>query len=55
MTHSVFFLIAFLFGSIPCGLLYALARGVDIRKEGSGNIGATNVSRRFGFWQGFMP
>lgn len=55
MVHIWFFLAAFLCGSIPCGLLYGFARGVDIRKEGSGNIGATNVSRAFGFWQGFVP
>ncbi|HZW10340.1 MAG TPA: glycerol-3-phosphate 1-O-acyltransferase PlsY [Phycisphaerales bacterium] len=37
--------LAFISGSIPCGLLIARARGVDIRAHGSGNIGATNVWR----------
>ena len=41
-------LLAFLLGSIPFGLLIAKARGIDIRKEGSGNIGATNVLRVMG-------
>jgi glycerol-3-phosphate acyltransferase PlsY len=41
-------LVAFLLGSIPVGLLLAKARGIDIRKEGSGNIGATNVLRVMG-------
>lgn len=46
---------AYLLGSVPFGLLYGFARGVDIRKTGSKNIGATNVSRQFGFWGGFVP
>lgn len=37
-------------GSLPCGLLIGfLTKGVDIRKYGSGNVGATNVSRVAGF------
>ncbi len=39
---------AYLLGAIPFGLLIAKARGVDIRKVGSGNIGATNVFRAVG-------
>jgi acyl phosphate:glycerol-3-phosphate acyltransferase len=39
---------AYLFGSIPNGFLIGLARGVDLRKEGSGNIGATNALRVLG-------
>lgn len=39
-------LIGYAFGSIPFGLLLSLAAGKgDIRKIGSGNIGATNVLR----------
>jgi acyl phosphate:glycerol-3-phosphate acyltransferase len=41
-------LIAYLLGSIPTGYLVAKARGIDIRKVGSGNIGATNVFRTLG-------
>jgi len=40
--------IGYLVGSIPVGLLVGLARGVDPRKAGSGNIGATNVGRLLG-------
>jgi glycerol-3-phosphate acyltransferase PlsY len=37
-----------LIGSLPTGVLVARARGVDLRKVGSGNIGATNVGRALG-------
>ncbi|MFO0754184.1 MAG: glycerol-3-phosphate 1-O-acyltransferase PlsY [Thermodesulfovibrionales bacterium] len=39
---------AFLIGSIPTGLLLARGKGVDLKKVGSGNIGATNVMRAMG-------
>lgn len=39
---------AYLIGSIPTGLLLGKAYGVDVRKEGSGNIGATNLYRTVG-------
>lgn len=39
---------AYLLGSIPTGYLAGRARGIDIRKEGSGNIGATNAFRILG-------
>ncbi len=40
--------IGYLMGSIPTGYLLAKARGVDIQKVGSGNIGATNILRTLG-------
>ena len=39
---------AYLIGAIPVGYLVARALGVDIRRQGSGNIGATNVLRTLG-------
>ena len=39
---------AYLLGSIPFGLLIAKAHGRDLRSIGSGNIGATNLSRALG-------
>jgi glycerol-3-phosphate acyltransferase PlsY len=39
--------LSYLLGSIPFGyLLVRIFRGEDVRKSGSGNIGATNVSRK---------
>ncbi|RTI17023.1 glycerol-3-phosphate 1-O-acyltransferase PlsY [Thermus scotoductus] len=40
--------LAYLLGSVPAGVLVARTYGVDIRKVGSGNIGATNVLRALG-------
>jgi glycerol-3-phosphate acyltransferase PlsY len=48
MLIALFALCAFAIGSIPTGVIVARARGIDLRKVGSGNIGATNVGRALG-------
>ena len=48
LSYIALAIAAYLSGSIPTGYLVARARGVDIRKVGSGNIGATNVFRILG-------
>jgi len=43
----------YLIGSIPFGVVVVrLLRGEDIRRQGSGNIGASNVWRTYGRWLG---
>ncbi len=45
---------AYLVGAIPFGFLVGWWKGVDIRKAGSGNIGATNVGRLLGRGWGIL-
>ncbi len=52
--HGVALTLAYFVGAIPIGLVIGLLRGVDVRKIGSGNIGATNVVRGLGMALGLL-
>jgi len=53
MALAGILLIAYLIGAIPTSVIAGkLLRGIDIRKEGSGNAGATNVWRVLGWKAG---
>jgi glycerol-3-phosphate acyltransferase PlsY len=66
MPPIVAVIISYLAGSIPSAYIAGKARGIDLRKHGSGNLGATNVVRVLGakigaavfiadFLKGFLP
>ena len=48
MSWAVLGVAAYLLGAFPTAYLVGKAHGIDIRKIGSGNVGATNVSRALG-------
>lgn len=46
----IFLFICYLLGSIPTGVWYSkIKHQIDVRELGSGNSGATNIGRNFGF------
>lgn len=51
--YIIFPVIGYLVGAIPFGLLISRMVGVDVRTQGSKNIGATNVNRVLGKKLGF--
>ncbi len=66
MWETLAFIGSYFLGSIPFGYLVGRVKGCDLRKEGSGNMGATNVFRVVGkkegifvfildFLKGFLP
>jgi glycerol-3-phosphate acyltransferase PlsY len=48
VTQAAAVVLAYLLGSIPFAFLAGRARGVDLRRVGSGNLGAANVFRNLG-------
>ncbi len=48
MNFVILIIVAYFLGSIPFALIIAKAHGKDLRTIGSGNIGATNLSRALG-------
>ena len=55
MTPLLLLALAYLLGAIPTSLMAGkLARGIDLRQHGSGNLGATNTYRVLG-WRAAVP
>ena len=54
MERFICLLIGYAFGLIQTGYIYGKIKGVDIRKEGSGNAGSTNALRTMGIKAGLV-
>src|SRR5438105_207247 len=53
LTFAAVVIGSYLLGSIPFGYVAGRIAGIDIRKRGSGNVGATNVIRTLGKGYGY--
>lgn len=54
MTFIILTICSYLIGSIPFGVIISRSHGKDLRKTGSGNIGATNLARAMGKKWGYF-
>ena len=54
MLLVLFPLAAYVIGATPFGFVIARAKGIDLRKAGSGNVGATNCGRTCGRGWGYL-
>ena len=54
MDYALIAVASYLLGAVPFGVLVARARGIDLMSVGSGNIGATNVTRTLGLKLGLL-
>ena len=54
LRYIICAVLAYLLGSISSGILLTRGTGTDIRKEGSGNTGASNALRVFGMRVGLI-
>jgi acyl phosphate:glycerol-3-phosphate acyltransferase len=54
MIWLLIVVLSYFIGSIPWGYLFARRKGIDIRQQGSGNIGAANAARVMGKSWGYL-
>lgn len=54
LLFFIFVIIGYILGSLLFGSLLTKMLKVDIRNNGSGNIGSTNVTRSLGVWAGLI-
>ncbi len=54
MQIGAYLVAGFLLGGIPFAYIFGRSRGVDIRRVGSGNVGATNLTRALGLRWGIV-
>ena len=55
MLSAIVVVLGYLFGNFPTGMIVGKCNHIDIRHEGSGNIGSTNALRTLGFLRGGLP